>query len=100
MAPVKTKQVRNNYSPWVDEEIKEKMRERDSKWKEADLKKDAEILSQYRKLRNEVTSMLREAKTQWRKDKLRACGSNTGSTWACIKGWLNWHGGDLRISYW
>ena len=51
-----------------------------------------EDLDQYKKLRNEVTSQLRQDKHDWQKGKLESCEEtgDTGKLWKNVLGWLNW----------
>ena len=44
----------------------------------------------FKKLRNQVTSMLRVEKTNWQRDKLKNCSSSPGEQWQLVLGWLDW----------
>jgi hypothetical protein len=46
----------------------------------------------YKKLRNEVTALLRKEKSDWQLEKLQSCEetTDTGKLWKNILGWLNW----------
>ena len=54
MAPIKTFQVRSKYAPWLSNETKSKMKERDQAQKMAAESKSPEYWKKYKHLRNIV----------------------------------------------
>ena len=92
MAPVKKFQIKSKYAAWVNDTTKNKMKVRNLAQQKASLTGTAEDWSYYKQLRNEVTSLLREDKLNWQKNKLTSCeeACETGKIWKNILGWLNW----------
>ena len=90
-APVKTIQLRSNYVPWLKNETKTAMEERNVAQKVAILTKDQNRLRAYRNLRNKVTNMIRSDKRAWEKGKLDHLANNSTDLWKNIKGILNWN---------
>ena len=93
MAPVKVIQVRNNYSPWISDETKKKMEERDLAQKTAEQTKSGDDWNNYKRLRNNVNSVLRGEKKRWQAKKLEGCLEDTSSTWKHVKQFLGWNTG-------
>ena len=81
-APLKTYQVRNNYSPWLSSATKEKMSERDKLKEEASEENDIEKLMNYKKLRNEVKSDHGKDEEEYFKNKFYSSETTVGS--CCI----------------
>ena len=61
-APIRTIQVRSKYAPWLTQEVKSVMAERDRAQKAAAMSRDQEKWRLYRNLRNFVTSCMKKAK--------------------------------------
>ena len=70
-APVKTFQTRSNFAPWLSEETKILMQDRDRAQIWASSSKRKEDWSSYRILRNKVTKNLMNEKINWRKKSWR-----------------------------
>ena len=87
-APLKTIQVRNNYSPWVSSATKEKMRTRDRLKLEASEVNDSEKLNQYRKLRNEIKNELERDKKEYYRTKFYNKDASIGSIWTSVNDFL------------
>ena len=110
MAPVKKFQIRTKYAAWVAKETKKKMKDRDSAQQIATRSRDQDDWEVYKKLRNDVTALLRKDKLAWQKAKLEDCETNSdsGKMWKSISGWLGWssarspskllHEGNLETS--
>ena len=64
MAPIKTIQVRTKYAPWMSQNTKEKIKERDLAQARAVETKDGNDWAAYKALRNNVNSILRSEKRQ------------------------------------
>ena len=90
MAPVKTFQTSSKYCPWLTEQTKTKIRERNQAQEILSENKNQENYDKFKKLRNEVTKSLRNDKFRWQKQKLENCNNDSGKLWKNILGWLNW----------
>ena len=90
MAPVKAIQTSNKYCPWLTGETKSLIGERNQAQKLLSENKTNENFSNYKTLRNKVTSSLKNDKNQWQKKKLESCNNYSGKLWKNILGWLNW----------
>ena len=90
MAPVRTFQTTTKYCPWLSEETKQVMKERNEAQKVASEEKCNENFEKYRTLRNNVTKRIKSDKIQWQKKKLESCCNDSGKLWKNILGWLNW----------
>jgi hypothetical protein len=71
-APIRRMRVKNRNNPWIDNEVLDKMYERDHIHKKAVSCKDDELWNQYKLLRNEVTSLIRNKKKEYYVDKLES----------------------------
>ena len=87
-APLKTIQVRNNYSPWVSSATKIKMRARDKLKIEASEESNHEKLNQYRKLRNEIKNELERDKKEYYKTKFYNKEATISSIWNSVNDFL------------
>ena len=90
MAPVKTFQTSSKYCPWLAEETKNMITERNKAQKLVSENKTDENFKNYKNLRNKVTSSLKKDKMNWQKQKLKNCNNDPGKLWKNILGWLNW----------
>ena len=61
-APIKIIQHHKNYVPYLTKELKDKMKYRDKLKKSLQSNKDEEIHTEYKKLRNQICSEIKEAK--------------------------------------
>ena len=92
MAPIKTFQLRTKYATWVSKGTLQKIKSRNEAQQVASqtgLQADWEA---YKKLRNQVTSLLRRDKQVWHQSKLASCEeiNDSAKLWKNILGWLNW----------
>ena len=85
MAPIKTIQVRSNFAPWISENTKEKINERDAAKKRFDDTKNDEDWKTFKRHRNSVTNTLRTEKKMWQKRKLSECSGDPKETWKNVK---------------
>jgi hypothetical protein len=69
-APLRHMRVKNRNNPWIDNDVLEKMYERDHKHRKAVSSKDNELWNQYKCLRNEVTALIRQKKKEYYVSKL------------------------------
>ena len=84
-APVKTVKIRNCATPFVTDEIKETMKERDALKKHFRHTLDSAVWSQYIAARNNVKGMLRRAESSHIQEKIYRHKGNTGSMWKTIR---------------
>jgi hypothetical protein len=64
-APLRRMRVKNRNNPWIDNEVLNKMYERDYIHKKAVASKNNDMWNQYKFLRNEVTSLVRQKKKEY-----------------------------------
>ena len=69
-APTKGVKIRSQSSPWINNDIRRKMNLRYKLFKRAVSTKDQGIYARYKKVRNEITSEIRNARAQFFKEKL------------------------------
>ena len=82
-APIRKMRVKNENIPWIDNEIRDKMYERDYKHKKAVSTKNDAIWNQYKKLRNEVTGLMRKKKKDYYVTKLES-SKNSKDMWKAM----------------
>ena len=90
VAPVRKFQVRKNYCPWLTNETKWLISDRNAAQKKAAETKNPYDWKQFKFLRNKVTSRLKAEKDAWQKRKLSMGYENSSTMWKSIKGWLGW----------
>ena len=90
MAPVKTFQTSTKYCPWLTQETKLLIKERNKAQKLLSENKNQSNLKNFKNLRNEVTRRLRSDKITWQKQKLESCGKDSRGLWKNMLGWLGW----------
>ena len=91
MAPIKTIQVRSKYAPWLSNDTKELLKERNSAQATAAQTKDMDDWRLYKSLRNTATARMRQEKKAWEKMKLDSTKHNPSTLWKNVKTWLNWN---------
>lgn len=85
MAPIKSFQVRTKYVPWMSQNTKDAIKERNLAQTRANRTKDKDDWRYYKKLRNKVTNILRKEKKLWQENKLVEFGNDTSSIWKNVK---------------
>ena len=90
MAPIKTIQVHTKFAPWMSENTKSKIKERDLAQKQAAESRSNEDWAEFKILRNNVNSRLKSEKKQWQEKKLNEFGNDSSTVWKNIKNWLGW----------
>ena len=90
MAPIRSFQVRTKYAPWLSQNTKNLIKERDQAQQKAARTKNADDWRIYKQMRNKVTNVLRTEKKRWQADKITEFGRDSSSTWKNIKNWLGW----------
>ena len=93
MAPIKIIQVRTQYSPWLSQKTKCKMKERDEAQKKAAETKSDDDWKKYKSLRNSVNTILKVEKKSWQQNKLENFGNDSSTIWKNLKLWLGWSKG-------
>ena len=84
-APIETREVKRPYAPWINEDIKTKIKERDQARK--NLKKDRQnenLIREYKLKKKHVSSLLKIAKTTYYRNKILKSKSSK-ETWKAIK---------------
>ena len=101
MAPMKSIQIRSNYSPWLCKDTLDLMKARDEVQKLASETRSRDDWVKYKQLRNRVTNRLRYQESSWQRRRLSECGVNSSKTWKCVKGILNWNssGSPTQLFY-
>ena len=80
-APVKIFQTRKNYSPWLSEEIKEIMKERNKLKIESITSDDPNILKRFKELRNKVKTKLSSAESAYYRKKFDESDGDVKKVW-------------------
>ena len=93
MAPIKNIQVRTKYAPWMSQNTKNKMNERDEAQKKAADTKSNDDWLRYKVLRNSVNTILKSEKKRWQETKLENFGNDSSTVWKNLKLWLGWSKG-------
>ena len=89
-APVKTIQVRPSYAPWLTDQVKEAMNQRDRAQLVASASQCQDSWRHYRHLRNFATSCIKNAKKGWETLQLDSFSNNAKDLWRNVKGWMGW----------
>ena len=93
MAPIRSFQVRTKYAPWLSQNTKDLIKERDHAQEKASHTKDVDDWRQYKRLRNKTTNILRTEKKHWQANKIAQFGHDSSSIWKNVKNWLGWSKG-------
>ena len=91
MAPLKTIQVRNKYAPWLSQDTKQLMKERNKAQETAAKTRDIDDWRLYKSLRNRTTMRMRQERKLWEQLKLDSTKHSPSSLWKNVKMWLNWN---------
>jgi hypothetical protein len=83
-APLRSKRVGKNKSPWITSQLKQKMHKRDFLKKKAKQTGDPLIWQQYKHSRNSTNNEIKSAKSQNFKFNLESNKKNSKSTWKLI----------------
>ena len=90
MCPMKTIQVRTNYLPWMSDETKDRINQRNELLKKAKKSKIDNDWKEYKKLRNSINNSIKTEKKNWQANKLKSFGKDSKSIWKNVKNWLGW----------
>ena len=93
MAPVKMIQNRKNYCPWISEDTKALMRERDEAVKMYNEYRSKEYEMEAKRLRKQVTKTLKEEKSTNGRNKIKELEKekDIGKIWTTLGSYLNWN---------
>ena len=89
-APIKTIQVRPNYAPWVNDNVKEAIRHRDNAQIVASMSQCPDNWRKYKDIRNSATNVIKNAKKVWESKQLNYFGNNAKDLWRNLKSWMRW----------
>ena len=89
MAPMRTVQIRTNYSPWLSQETKDLMSERNSLHSRAAQSRDKEDWRKYKVIRNKINSRLKYEERSWQRLRITECGQNSAKVWKNVKDIIN-----------
>ena len=89
-APVRTIQVRSRYAPWLSDETKSIMKERNLAQQFAQRTQNPDDKREYAHLRNRVTKMIRADKRNWESLHLDHLTQTPANLWKNVKGLLDW----------
>ena len=92
MAPLKTIQIRKNYNPWLSEDTKNMMIERDRLYQRAAESKLARDWKNFKVMRNKVIKRQRTEEFMGQKARLDQSCMDSSQTWKQVKNILNWEG--------
>ena len=92
MAPVKRIQNRKNYCPWISNDTKTLMRERDEAVKKYNETKSVENEIEAKRLRKQVTKTLKEEKRTNGRNKIKELEKekDIGKIWTTLGSYMNW----------
>ena len=85
LAPLKQRRIKSNSEPWVNAEILESIRERNTSLHKFRKSKDARDYGEYRKHRNMVQCLVKKAKEGYIKDQLKANERDSKKTWKTLQ---------------
>ena len=83
-APLKTKRIRNNRSPWITNELVGEIHKRDFLKKKATSTNNPLIWKEFKDARNKVNNSIKKAKREYFSEKLDASKCDTRKTWRLI----------------
>ena len=89
-APIKTIQVRPNYAPWINDNVKEAMRQRDTAQIVASMSQCPDNWREYKNIRNSATKVIKNAKKVWETEQLNYFGNSAKDLWRNVKSWMRW----------
>ena len=84
-APLKKRRVRQKNVPWITNEVKVQMRERDKCKKRAVSSGKSKDWNQYKILKNKVTSTMRRLKKDYVQNSIAANSGNSGEMWKSLR---------------
>ena len=88
-APIVTQRVRGYNVPWINDEIRATMLERDHMKQKAKQTKNSCTWEDYKRLRNKVTQSISRAKSDYYKNLISENSNNPSKLWSIIKSLVN-----------
>lgn len=85
IAPVKTTRFKVRSEPWMNSEILKTIKSRDETFKKFRENREENLFREYKSIRNEVTRLIRHAKTEYFNDKITENKTNPQQLWKCLK---------------
>ena len=92
VAPIRTIQIRGNYAPWLSNEMKKLLKDRDEAQRYAISSGADSDWAFFRRLRNNANKILKSAKGDWQRSKLTRLEEEGDTKQICksVKSSLNW----------
>ena len=91
MAPIRTIQIHTRYAPWLGDNTKKLLKERNDAQKLASVTKDPDDWRLYKHLRNTATAKMKLEKKNWETSKLSSTDHDCGTLWKNVKSFLGWN---------
>ena len=98
-APIMQMRVSEKYCPWINQELKALMRNRDRMKMVALKRKSSIMMESYRQLRNKVNTLNIKLKKQYFSNKISACKGNVKDSWKTINELLNKSSKSCNIDF-
>ncbi len=83
-APLRSRRVKNRTPPWITKELRQKIRNRDSLKKKANLSNDPQIWQQYKQTRNRINNEIMKVKRNYFTNNLDLHKGDMKTTWKLI----------------
>ena len=85
--------MRSQYAPWISENTKIKIKERNDAQKRASQTKNKDDWDSYKRLRNNLNNTLKVEKINWQRQKKIQSSGDIRTTWKNIKQFIGWSSG-------
>ena len=97
--PLMQMRVSETYCPWINQDLKKLMRNRDRMKMVAKKRKSSIMMESYRQLRNKVNTMNTQLKKQCFSNKISACKGDVKGSWKTINELLNRRSKSCNIDF-
>ena len=87
---MKTFQIRSHYNPWLSQETKNLIDERERLHKVAVKTQETQKWEDFKALRNKINNRLKSEERVWQKTKLNDCENDSKNLWKNVKNILSW----------
>ena len=85
-APIKTKTVKRPPAPWIDDNIKRAINDRNNTQKALKINRsDTTLQAEYKHKKRNVKTLIHSAKTNYFKSKINECRNDSAETWKLVK---------------
>ena len=91
MAPIRTVQIRARYAPWLSDDTKKLLKDRNAAQKVASETRDPDDWRYYKHLRNSATAKMKVEKKKWETNKLSNSEHDSHTLWKNVKCCLGWN---------